>query len=535
MDKILLNKQGLIIPFTFLKPKEIRQLYDELTVKPKQNNVFDEDEDCSFKTYLCSKHWIRIPRYYPLFSKWEFIPDDFAGLKCKKRFPIFIGKVRDYQKPIVDECYKKLITDGGGIISMPCGRGKTVVALKLISMLNVKTLIVVHKTFLQNQWMDRINQFMIAKVGLLRQDHIDVKGKQIVITMLQSFSMRDYDLSIFKSFGLVIYDEVHRVGSKVFSKALMKAGARYTLGLSATPERKDGMMKIIKWNLGDIIYKETQKGRQKVVIKQIYFSSEHPDFKERRMYFKGKFVPAIARMINSLCKVKDRNILIATILQALVNQHRKILILSERRQHLTDIKKLIDDFIKECPIDGYSSAYYIGGMKEADLNKSSKAQVIFGTFSMAQEGLDIPELNTLMMITPKSSITQPVGRILRKTSDQMEFVPLIIDFVDDLGLFKAQGRKRRNYYISKKYKIENYDIEGLVYVPKSDDFDKENITVKFCEKTLTKIPEMPDFTEECDSDSEDEECKTVVKKKSTRSTFRGKSRFVSDFGSDTDE
>ena len=107
---------------------------------------------------------------------------------------------------------------GGGIISVPCGYGKTVIALYIAAKLNLKTLVVVHKEFLVNQWKERIEQFIPdAEIGRIQSKIVKSQNKDIVIGMLQSISMIDYDDDLFNDFGLVIYDECHHLGAEVFS------------------------------------------------------------------------------------------------------------------------------------------------------------------------------------------------------------------------------------------------------------------------------------------------------------------------------
>ena len=99
-------------------------------------------------------------------------------------------------------------------------------------------MVVVHKEFLLNQWKERIREFLPnAKIGRLQSNIIHIEGYDIVIGMLQSISMIEYSEHIFDKFGLVIYDECHRLGAETFSKALLKTGCKYTLGLSATSKR----------------------------------------------------------------------------------------------------------------------------------------------------------------------------------------------------------------------------------------------------------------------------------------------------------
>ena len=146
---------------------------------------------------------------------------------------------------------------GGGLLEIDTGLGKTVIALNILTKLNVKTLIIVHKEFLMNQWIERIEEFIpTAKVGKIQGSKKDIEGKEIVIGMLQSLSMKDYDYELFNSFGLTIIDEVHHMGAEVFSQALYKVVTKYMLGLSATMDRKDGLTSVFKMFIGDIIHKE---------------------------------------------------------------------------------------------------------------------------------------------------------------------------------------------------------------------------------------------------------------------------------------
>ena len=105
------------------------------------------------------------------------------------------------------------------------------------------------------QWYDRIGEFIPdAKIGKIQQDTIDIEGKDIVLAMVQSLSMKEYPEDTFESFGLVIFDECHHLGAEVFSKCMAKVQSKYMLGLSATPNRKDGLRKVFEWYIGDIAY-----------------------------------------------------------------------------------------------------------------------------------------------------------------------------------------------------------------------------------------------------------------------------------------
>ena len=150
----------------------------------------------------------------------------------------FLIDLRDNQKPVVKKFIKAAKEVGGGVISVPCGFGKTVLALYLVAALKVKTIVIVHKEFLMDQWKERIEFFLPeARVGKIQGDVVKIEDKDIVIGMLQSISMKDYPDDVFSSFGFVIYDECHHLGAEVFSRSLIKVGCKYTLGLSATLAR----------------------------------------------------------------------------------------------------------------------------------------------------------------------------------------------------------------------------------------------------------------------------------------------------------
>ena len=114
-----------------------------------------------------------------------------------------------------------------------------------------------------NQWVERINDFIPnARIGKLQGNVIKVEGYDIVIAMLQSVSMRDYPEDTFDDFGFVIYDECHHLGAEIFSRSLIKVGCQYTLGLSATPDRADGLTKVFKWFLGDIVFQIKKREKE---------------------------------------------------------------------------------------------------------------------------------------------------------------------------------------------------------------------------------------------------------------------------------
>lgn len=324
----------------------------------------------------------------------------------------------------------------------------TVIALNIISQLKTKTLVVVHKGFLLNQWIERIEQFLpTARIGKIQGQIIDIENKDIVIGMLQSLSMKEYPQTIFNSFGLTIVDECHHISSEVFSRSLQKIVTKYVLGLSATMQRKDGLTKVFKMFLGEIIYKEEREKTDFVLVKAIQFITNDDEFNETSYDYRGN--PAYSTMITKLCSYSPRTEFILKILKKELEEKKdqQIMILAHNKNLLVYLFKAIEH--RNIATVGY----YVGGMKECDLKASETKQVIIATYAMASEALDIKTLTTLILATPKTDITQAVGRILRVKHER----PLVIDILDTHNIFERQWIKRRKFYEKNNYKILHTD------------------------------------------------------------------------------
>jgi superfamily II DNA or RNA helicase len=309
-------------------------------------------------------------------------------------------------------------------------------------------LVIVHKEFLLNQWKERIQEFApSARIGTIKAKTIDVEDKDIVIGSLQSLSMKDYDEDVFNGFGMLVVDEAHHTGAEVFSKALQKLNVRYTLGLSATVERKDGLSKVFKWYLGNVVYKKKNKGKDIIDVHMLEYTDQCKNYCEECTIFGNK--PNMSKMINNICDYEPRvEFIVQKMQQVLENESlRRILVLSDRRSHLQIFKEMLGKYgIRDV-------GFYYGGMKQDDLKESEGRSIILGTYAMISEGFDVKGLDTLVLASPKSDVVQSVGRILRTPKHERKSVPLVIDIVDDFSMFPKQAKKRMSYYKSCKYNI----------------------------------------------------------------------------------
>ena len=439
--------------------RQIHKCKKDLNVRPYVPGDYAKPD--SFPVYLENTRKIYLPRHYGLKHFGE--PDK---VKIEDSIDIdveFTGTLRDLPgqdkdqiapvKAYLDSCKPGTYSSQtyGGIICVPPASGKTVMALYIISQLKKKTIIIAHIDFLLGQWRDRIKMFMPdARVGIIQQNKVDVKNKDIVIASLKSVAMKNYPPEIFKDFGLCIIDECHLTGTELYSKAYPKLGCKYTLGLSATPKRKDGLSKVFEWNLGPIIYNISSRTQETgSVVECIEFNSSDPEYSKVETSYNGKIL--MSRMINNICAYDKRTRFIVELIKLCVAEGRCIILLSERRAHLNRIFELVTQE-QICTV-----GYYVGGMKEAALKISETKQLILATYQMASVGLDIPSLNTIIFASPRSEVTQAFGRILRKIT--VELYPKGYDIIDNsIKVYSRQFISRRRIYKRNKYKFNMHKV-----------------------------------------------------------------------------
>ena len=450
-----LSNNGYKVKKKDLKSKQIQEIKKELTVNPFCMNGFNDKIEKRFMLYMESPNSLYLPRFYA---------QDKLGLPSKVKLNSgdnvdipFNGSLREEQIPIVDLYLKSCNDIGGGIISLKCGGGKTVLALNIISQLKKKTIVVVHKDFLMTQWRDRISQFLpSARIGKIQRDTVDIEDKDIVLAMVQSLSMKEYEENVFESFGLAVFDECHHLGAEVFHKSMIKVASKYMLGLSATPNRKDGLRKVFEWYIGPMVYTTKDKNEDYIETRVYEYTNDEFMYSKPETIFNGK--PCIPRMINNICESKGRSKFIGNLIDNEYKIGRKILVLNDRRKFLDDLlSKLNTKYNKD------TAGLYVGGMKPHELRISQDCDIILGTFSMASEGMDIPKLNTIILASPKSDVVQSVGRILREKADVRKFHPLVIDIKDihpNLIVFEKQFDKRLVFYRKNNYDINLYKLDG---------------------------------------------------------------------------
>jgi len=434
------------LPLEEFSTQKLVRLKDRLTVHPRKTSVHQDVPPEPIELFKVKDDLIGVPRSFFVQQnklserEHEVIVETSSGRPVDLKFK---GELKEDQK----QCLACVLNDRGsgsfgGIVQAKPGWGKTVAGLAVWSAFNTSAIVLVQKQFLVDQWIERIGEFMPgARVGRIQQDKCEYgEDFDISVGMLQTIVSRadSYPEDLWHAFGLQLTDETHRVGAPTWSQVVPSFTAGYRLGLSATPRRKDGADDVFLQHIGPIIF----RSKVNMVTPRVRRIFTGFVAVKTRTFELDKMSKQI--QIQHICKSPDRNRLIVKEIGGAVGAGRKVMVLSERRKHLELLKEKFDAGKKaECVTD-----FYVGGMKQEELDEAAKADVLFCTYQMTKEALDIPALDTVFLTTPVSDVEQAVGRIMRVYEGKKQ--PIITDFIDEsLSRFAKLWNTRRLFYVKE--------------------------------------------------------------------------------------
>lgn len=404
---------------------ELANLKDRLTFKPR---FADEDEG---PVYLFeddpANGYIAVPRAFGM-HRWEAWPKDDRRSLGQPMLAPSTYRMPDPNHPNVKEPEKQaqfmadlaeaMQSHSSLIASAPTGSGKTIVGSGQALTLGRKTLILVHLERLMYQWIEDalipILGVPEARIGIAQGPTCDYADKDFVVGMLHSTILKDYPADFYQSFGTVIADEVHKIGSRFFAQAIPQFPAKYRLGLSATPKRKDGGDRSFFWHVGPV---RVQSEAAALPMRVIVLPYACPNPKERLWGRQHG-----ARM-KALSLDPDRNERLASVIFQLWRKKRKVLIVADSVRHVQTLMALAEKWgVPRAEMGQYTRQMLVqkNGQtrqvrrKKEDLDKvKAESDIIFATYGMMTEGVDIPRLDAGVDATPRGSATQLIGRIRR--------------------------------------------------------------------------------------------------------------------------
>lgn len=442
-----LTRHGYLINKSILSNDKINEIKKELTLTPTGQDYLGTGNVKSWPVYDEDDNWLVVPRFYGIDMFGE--PDINRLERCEKINIKYKGELYENQKVHVNKCLDGLHTVGGGLLIAGCGLGKTNMALFIACSLSVKTLFIVHTDELAKQIKERAKQFTtVESVGFIKGPKCEIDN-DIVIGTVQTITGDRYHSDIYKGFGLVVIDEVHHMGAKVFSKAYSLTGSKYILGISAESSRKDGMYNLIHWNMGKILTFQDQPPNEMVIVKRYEYTTSNTHRLRHIPIGKRSDKPNLAKMESNLMHIKKRTRFLVNVMNLLYEMDRTILSLSSRKIHAYLINHLVQA----------DSGMFVSETPEPERKVSASKRLISSVYQMFKEAIDIPDLDTLVMCMPYTDPKQPIGRILRK-KDYTDN-PIVIDLVDVGSAFENRSRSRNRFYKKQKYQVQTFKVTDI--------------------------------------------------------------------------
>lgn len=354
-------------------------------------------------------------------------------------FPQHI-KLKDYQKPFVEEMLEYAEVHGDFVAKAATGSGKTIMGLAVLQRRGRSAAIVVDQENLMEQWVARIHQFLGLtpdQIGIVQGPTATWEDKPITICMVQTLTQREYPQEFYDNFGTVVFDECHSVGAPTFSRALLAFSAAVRIGLSATPDRRDELRKMLAWNLGETGPELASKpARSSVYVLE----------GEGVYSWASNNSKLMSRFVSEIAADGRRNLLLAEAIKWLYDSGRDVLVVGDRIEQLSALRALcvalglpadeLGEYAKRRSFWKYEKdprpprrpPGWVRGTEYTpvrlalvvkDIPKPERqhaldhARVIFATYAVMAKGVDVVRLSAGVDATPRSAATQVYGRLLR--------------------------------------------------------------------------------------------------------------------------
>ena len=367
------------------------------------------------------------------------IPQDYEIIDKtvlpKAVVPALKANLRPNQSMAVD------YIQGSGLINAKPGWGKTFAGLAVAHKLQTKTLIITTTTVIRDMWVKEIKKFLGISPGIIGSGKFDI-GPSVVVGNIQTVRNKVKQLS--KEFGLVIIDEVHRASAPTFTSTLNDMFNRYTLGLSGTLERKDGMHAVLPAFFGDKVFVGIDENR---VEPEVHLWQSMIELNS------NEFIPwanKITQLLSNPAYVNELSFIIDTYLTV----GHKILVVADRTQLLEHLHMQFKD--RSFLITGKIKGTEIREQIMSQVSKFPEGVALFSTQSIFAEGVSLNELSAILLATPVNNeplLEQLIGRIQRFAPTKV-LTPAVIDINLSGSTGKRQANNRKHFYIGKGWRIK---------------------------------------------------------------------------------
>jgi superfamily II DNA or RNA helicase len=344
------------------------------------------------------------------------------------------------------EAINEILKYDNGVLSAPPGFGKTVIGAYLTAARGCSTLVLVHRKELLDQWIARLSLFLgidpkeIGKIGSGRNK----PNGRLDVAMIQSLVRKDVVSDLVAGYGQVIVDECHHLPAVSFERVLNEVKARYVVGLTATPYRRDGHQPIIHMQCGPVrfsVHPKSQEARtqfkHQLICRTTEFTMENPD-------------AAIQDIFANLVKDERRNALILADVRQALKEGRTPVLLTERKEHLDILADRLRSDVKHLIVlsGRLSAKERRETMERHAAIPDGEERLIAATGRYLGEGFDDPRLDTLFLAMPfswKGTIVQYAGRLHREHPGKHEV--RVYDYIDANvpKLFRMHKKRMRGF------------------------------------------------------------------------------------------
>ncbi len=356
----------------------------------------------------------------------------------------FNGTLSVDQRAAVDA----LAAHDTGVLVAPPGSGKTVMATALIARRACSTLVLVHRRPLLEQWIKRLARFLDLDPTTIGSPTTQPGSSGIDVAMVQTLSRREDRTELLERYGRVVVDECHHVSAVSVERLLREIPARHVSGLTATPRRRDGHHPIITMQCGPVRHTLTRTHDDETAVRRVIV--------QRRTSFDPAVLPTdsgIQEVLSAIASDPERTRRIADDVLAELSDGRTPLVLTERREQLDALAKLLEPRVARLVV--LHGGMGVRARRRADeLLAGSEPRVVLATGRYIGEGFDDPRLDTLVLAMPiawKGTMTQYAGRLHRHHDSKHDI--RVIDYVDyEVPVLRRMYAKRQRAYTSLGYR-----------------------------------------------------------------------------------
>lgn len=377
------------------------------------------------------------------------------------------------QTRLVKESVQLLAQGESFMLRAPTGFGKTYVTSAIIGAVGKKTIVTVTREDIIDQWVKAFQEVLgltMDDIGFIAGDTCDTVGKKIVLAMVQSLAKEQrYPEHHFRDFGFAVWDECHRIGSDYFSQSCYRVPSYLRIGVSATPRRKDGREEVLHAHIGPVKVSSEVAPRSFRVITQEspWHCPTEPKANKDGTWKKDSTTGLILRgpiahsagrcghVTKMLMHHHPRNLILLNFIATAYKADRTILAQSDYKDHL----EMLASMLPTLGVPVFDIKFYVGGLTQTQRAKAASVRVRFATYQMTAEATDMPDVDTLVMCTPKSDVEQIAGRARREVAGKKE--TLIFDIQDRSSpVFDGYADARLKWYRTQGATIQTAVVKA---------------------------------------------------------------------------